>query len=55
MSNSNLPESQSTPDIPVENNESFGELLSQFEQSHANNGKAQSLLSRQILFFSISD
>ena len=34
MSNSNLPESQSTPDIPVENNESFGELLSQFEQSH---------------------
>ena len=33
MSNSNLPESQSTPDIPVEN-ESFGELLSQFEQSH---------------------
>ncbi|MGC1293874.1 MAG: S1 RNA-binding domain-containing protein, partial [Alloacidobacterium sp.] len=36
MSNSNLPESQSTPDIPVENSESFGELLSQFEQSHAN-------------------
>jgi small subunit ribosomal protein S1 len=35
MSNSNLPESQSTPDTPVENNESFGELLSQFEQSHA--------------------
>src|SRR5277367_5949340 len=35
MSNSNLPESNSTPDIPVENNESFGELLSQFEQSHA--------------------
>ena len=35
MSNSNLPESESTPDIPVENDESFGELLSQFEQSHA--------------------
>ena len=35
MSNSNLPESNSTPDIPVENNESFGELLSQFEQSHS--------------------
>lgn len=39
MSNSNLPESQFTPDIPVENNESFGDVLSQFEQSHA--GKAQ--------------
>jgi small subunit ribosomal protein S1 len=35
MSNSNVPESHPTPDIPVENNESFGELLSQFEQSHA--------------------
>lgn len=35
MSNSNLPESNSTPDIPVEKNESFGELLSQFEQSHS--------------------
>jgi len=35
MSNSNLSEPQPTPDIPVENNESFGELLSQFEQSHA--------------------
>lgn len=35
MSNSNLPESQPTPEISVENNESFGEVLSQFEQSHA--------------------
>ncbi len=35
MSNPNLPESNSTPDIPVENNESFGDLLSQFEKSHA--------------------
>lgn len=35
MSNPNLPEQQSAPHTPVENSESFGELLSQFEQSHA--------------------
>src|SRR5277367_4532243 len=35
MSNSLLPESHPIPDSAVENNESFGELLSQFEQSHS--------------------
>src|SRR5579862_6987481 len=35
MSNSNLPEHQSTSDTPIEKNESFGELLSQFEQSRS--------------------
>jgi small subunit ribosomal protein S1 len=35
MSNPNEPKSQSSPDTPVEHSESFGELLSQFERSHA--------------------
>lgn len=35
MFNPDHPEAQSAPDIPVENSESFSELLSQFEQSHA--------------------
>lgn len=44
MSNSSLPEPHSIPDAAVENNESFGELLSQFEQSHSHkteNGSKQ--------------
>ncbi|QNI33691.1 30S ribosomal protein S1 [Alloacidobacterium dinghuense] len=40
MSNSNLPESQSTDETTVENNESFGELLSQFEQSRSHKAEA---------------
>ena len=35
MSNSSLPEPHPIPDAAVENDESFGELLSQFEQSHS--------------------
>jgi small subunit ribosomal protein S1 len=42
MFNSDLSEPQSTPDIPVEKDESFGDVLSQFEQSHkAQEGSAQ--------------
>ncbi|WP_158750114.1 30S ribosomal protein S1 [Acidobacterium sp. S8] len=35
MSNPNLSEAQPTPENNLENNESFGELLAQFDQSHS--------------------
>lgn len=40
MFNPDLPQAQSAPDIPAENDESFGELLSQFEQSHSHQKEA---------------